>query len=56
VADLQEAGAVAPSLTTVDGKTAIRAALFNHRTDARDLDALLSGVLALGAVAQRGAA
>jgi glutamate/tyrosine decarboxylase-like PLP-dependent enzyme len=56
VADLQEAGAVAPSLTTVDGKTAIRAALFNHRTDARDLDALLSGVLALGAAAQRGAA
>jgi glutamate/tyrosine decarboxylase-like PLP-dependent enzyme len=56
VADLQEAGAVAPSLTTVDGKTAIRAALFNHRTDARDLDALLSGVLALGGAAQRGAA
>jgi len=56
VADLQEAGAVAPSLTTINGKAAIRAALFNHRTDERDLDALVQGVLALGAAAQRGAA
>jgi glutamate/tyrosine decarboxylase-like PLP-dependent enzyme len=56
VADLQEAGAVAPSLTTVGGKAAIRAALFNHRTDERDLDALVQGVLALGAAAQRGVA
>jgi aromatic-L-amino-acid decarboxylase len=56
VADLQEAGAVAPSLTTINGKAAIRAALFNHRTDERDLDALVQGVLALGAATQRGAA
>ena len=48
VADLQEAGAVAPSLTTIDGKAAIRAALFNHRTEARDIEALVDGVLALG--------
>jgi glutamate/tyrosine decarboxylase-like PLP-dependent enzyme len=56
VADLQEAGEVAPSLTTIDGKAAIRAALFNHRTDARDLDALVRGVIAFGDAASRGAA
>ena len=48
VADLHEAGAVAPSITTLDGKAAIRAALFNHRTEARDIEALVDGVLALG--------
>ena len=48
VADLHEAGAVAPSLTTIDGKTAIRAALFNHRTESRDIEALIEGVLAFG--------
>jgi len=31
-ADLQEAGRVAPSTTTVAGRTAIRAAIVNHRT------------------------
>ena len=48
VADLHEAGEVAPSLTTIGGKTAIRAALFNHRTEARDIEALIEGVLAMG--------
>jgi aromatic-L-amino-acid decarboxylase len=48
VEDLQEAGVVAPSLTTVDGNAAIRAALFNHRTDERDIEALVGGVLAFG--------
>ena len=48
VADLHEAGEVAPSLTTIGGKTAIRAALFNHRTEARDIEALIQGVLAMG--------
>jgi len=48
VADLHEAGVVAPSLTTIGGKTAIRAALFNHRTEARDIEALIEGVLTLG--------
>jgi len=47
VADLQEAGIAAPSTTTIDGKLAIRAALFNHRTVAADADALVDGVLAL---------
>lgn len=56
VEDLQEAGVVAPSLTTVDGKTAIRAALFNHRTDARDIDALIDGVLGFGRARAREAA
>jgi aromatic-L-amino-acid decarboxylase len=56
VADLHEAGEVAPSLTSIDGQIAIRAALFNHRTDARDLDALVRGVVAFGDAATRGAA
>jgi glutamate/tyrosine decarboxylase-like PLP-dependent enzyme len=56
VADLQEAGEAAPSLTTVDGKAAIRAALFNHRTDERDLDALVRGAVAFGDAARRRAA
>ncbi len=45
VADLQEAGIAAPSTTTIGGKLAIRAALFNHRTSAADADALVEGVL-----------
>ena len=48
VADLQEAGRVAPSLTRIDGRTAIRAALFNHRTTAADLEALVQSTLAFG--------
>ena len=56
VADLQEAGRVAPSLTSIDGQTAIRAALFNHRTQESDVDALVEGVIALGDAAVRGAA
>ncbi len=47
VADLQEAGIAAPSTTTIDGRLAIRAALFNHRTVAADADALVDGVLAM---------
>jgi glutamate/tyrosine decarboxylase-like PLP-dependent enzyme len=48
VIDIQEAGIAAPSTTTLDGKLAIRAAIVNHRTDVRDLDALLSAVLEFG--------
>jgi len=47
VAALQCAGRVAPSLTTIDGRTAIRAAFVNHRTSEADIDALLDGLLAL---------
>jgi glutamate/tyrosine decarboxylase-like PLP-dependent enzyme len=56
VADLQEAGEVAPSLTVIEGRTAIRAALFNHRSDARDIDALVRGAVAFGDAAVKGAA
>ncbi len=49
VADLQESGIAAPSTTMIDGRLAIRAALFNHRTQARDVDALVDGVLRFGA-------
>ena len=49
VVALQETGIAAPSVTTVNGKLAIRAALFNHRTRESDLDALIDGVLRLGA-------
>ncbi|THD58929.1 pyridoxal-dependent decarboxylase [Phenylobacterium sp.] len=48
VADLHEAGRVAPSTTTLGGRTAIRAAIVNHRTGPADIEALVDGVLALG--------
>jgi aromatic-L-amino-acid decarboxylase len=48
VADLHEAGRVAPSLTTIGGRTAIRAAIVNHRTEIEDVNALVSSVIALG--------
>jgi glutamate/tyrosine decarboxylase-like PLP-dependent enzyme len=48
VADLHEAGRVAPSLTRIDGRTAIRAALFNHRSDLSDVEALVAGALMFG--------
>jgi glutamate/tyrosine decarboxylase-like PLP-dependent enzyme len=53
VADLQEAGRVAPSMTRIDGQVAIRAALFNHRTDRNDLDALVRQAVAFGDAAVR---
>jgi len=49
VADLQESGIAAPSTTILDGRLAIRAAIVNHRTDARDIDALIAAVLKFGA-------
>jgi glutamate/tyrosine decarboxylase-like PLP-dependent enzyme len=48
VADLHDAGRVAPSLTTIGGRTAIRAAIVNHRTAVEDVEALVRSVLALG--------
>ena len=45
VADIQEAGIAAPSTTTIGGKLAIRAAIFNHRSVAADADALVDGIL-----------
>lgn len=53
VADLHEAGRVAPSTTVIDGKLAIRAALFNHRTQSEDVEALVRAVLKCGAARSR---
>lgn len=50
-ADLQEAGRVAPSTTTINGRTAIRAAIVNHRTGPQDIEALVENTLALGRAA-----
>jgi len=46
VADLQEAGLAAPSTTLINGETAIRAAIVNHRTNFADVDAFVDAVLA----------
>ena len=48
VVALQESGIVAPSTTRIAGRTAIRAAIVNHRTSRAEIDALVDGVLALG--------
>ena len=45
---LHREGHVAPSTTTIGGRTVIRAALFNHRTEASDIEALVDGVIAAG--------
>lgn len=45
---LQESGIVAPSTTVINGRTAIRVALFNHRTTQREVDALLTATLEFG--------
>jgi len=41
VADLQTEGLFAPSTTIINGRMAIRAAIVNHRTELRDIDALV---------------
>jgi len=51
VADLHESGIAAPSTTTISGRLAIRAAIVNHRTEPRDIDALVKAVLHFGAAA-----
>jgi glutamate/tyrosine decarboxylase-like PLP-dependent enzyme len=48
VADLHESGIVAPSTTMIDGCLAIRAAIVNHRTSERDIDALIEAVVTFG--------
>ncbi len=47
-ADLQVAGDVVLSLTTWQGRTVLRAAFVNHRTDESDVDAVVAAVLAAG--------
>jgi aromatic-L-amino-acid/L-tryptophan decarboxylase len=49
VIDIQESGIAAPSATMLNGQLAIRAAIVNHRTDIRDIDALVAAVLEFGA-------
>ena len=49
VADLQESGIAVPSTTMIHQQLAIRVAICNHRTRSQDVDALLAGVLSLGA-------
>ena len=56
VIELQESGAVAPSTTVIGGRLAIRAAIVNHRTGQRDLDALVEKTVALGRALETGAA
>ena len=51
VADLQESGIAAPSTTIIDGRLAIRAAIVNHRTEPRDIDAMLNAIFKFGAAA-----
>ncbi len=46
---LQERGLAAPSTTRIQGRTVIRAAMFNHRTTAADMDALLDQAEAMTA-------
>lgn len=48
VVALQESGIAAPSVTTVNGQLAIRAAIVNHRTARENIDALLRETVALG--------
>ena len=52
VADLQESGIAVPSTISINGRLAIRAAIFNHRTRRCDLDALVAAVLKIGAASQ----
>jgi aromatic-L-amino-acid decarboxylase len=52
VTSLHQSGRVAPSLTTIGGRTAIRAAIVNHRTAAEDVDALVDAVLICGRAAR----
>jgi aromatic-L-amino-acid/L-tryptophan decarboxylase len=48
VADMQEAGIAAPSLTTLNGRVAIRACFINHRSGFQDVDALVDATIAFG--------
>ncbi len=49
VANLHESGIAAPSVTNLAGQVAIRAAIVNHRTESRDIDALVRAVTEIGA-------
>ena len=53
VVAIQESGIAAPSSTTIHGKFAIRAALFNHRTSRGEIDNLVTAALRLGRSIQK---
>jgi aromatic-L-amino-acid/L-tryptophan decarboxylase len=55
IIQLHESGIALPSATTLNGQLVIRAALFNHRTQVQDVDALLAACLRLGKALQAGA-
>jgi glutamate/tyrosine decarboxylase-like PLP-dependent enzyme len=48
VIELQESGLIAPSATTLDERTVIRAAIVNHRTNHAEIDTLVHETLRLG--------
>jgi glutamate/tyrosine decarboxylase-like PLP-dependent enzyme len=48
VIEIQESGIAAPSTTTIGAHLAIRAAIVNHRTQYRDIDAFIDAVLGNG--------
>jgi aromatic-L-amino-acid decarboxylase len=48
VADLHESGIAVPSVTSIGGNIAIRAAIMNHRTEIPDIEALLAATLDFG--------
>jgi aromatic-L-amino-acid decarboxylase len=48
VEELHLAGEVAPSLTILNGRSVIRAAIVNHRSRSRDIEYLVQSTLALG--------
>jgi len=56
VADLHEAGEVAPSTTVIDGRLAIRAAIVNHRTGRAEIDTLIQRILDAGRAMRNSAA
>jgi aromatic-L-amino-acid decarboxylase len=45
VMDLHEAGVAVPSLTTLDGRPAIRAAIMNHRTTKQHIDSFMDALI-----------
>lgn len=50
---IQESGIAAPSSTTINGKFAIRAAIFNHRTTHLEIDNLIEATLRFGRLSSR---
>jgi hypothetical protein len=48
VLKIQESGIAVPSTTVIDGNTAIRVNITNHRTKVSDIDLLINSVLEIG--------